>query len=202
MLAWHRTVGDLLVGEYLRWSLIKAPAFAVSKPGQIAKSPVAGASRVADVVVELAIQSHARLVCRDPGLVSGSCRGHGSHAPAVLALALVLAALLLLARGRDAVLLHAHVALLLRLASVSSGSRPAIARPMRVRSTLLDALRQVVTPLLPLVFLISQLPLFRQRKHRLAVQLERHLVLVVSRRLWVLLEAAGEQGLLLIDNLT
>jgi len=120
----------------------------------------------------------------------------------VLALALVLAALLLLARGRDAVLLHAHVALLLRLASVSSGSRPAIARPMRVRSPLLDALRQVVTPLLPLVFLISQLPLFRQRKHRLAVQLERHLVLVVSRRLWVLLEAAGEQGLLLIDNLT
>ena len=47
-----------------------------------------------------------------------------------------------------------------------------------------------MAPLLPLVLLITQLPLLRLRERGLAVHLHGHLILVVTLRLRVLGEAA------------
>ena len=97
--------------------------------------------------------------------------------------------LLMLARRRNTVLLHTQLAVLLRVSRVPSRSRPGRVGSRRICTTLLDALREIVTPLLPLVLLLAELPLLGLCECGLTVHLQGHLVLVVTLWRTVLPEA-------------
>lgn len=173
----HGAVRYLLVGEYLWLDLIEAAVGAVRQACDVADGAVADSAGTTGMRLELVAQAHGRLVGRKPSVLWWPRGRHDAHAPAVRVLAHVLAALLLwLACRRNTVLLHTHLALLLRVSSVASRSCPACARPVGIGATLLDTLRQIVAPLLPLVLRISL------GECGLAVDLEGHLVLVVTLR--------------------